>query len=197
MDSGYEYDLFISYRRRDPVLGWMKNHFLPQLQQWLPQCVAEEPRIFIDFGLETGTDWPLSLQRALKRSKCLLPILTPEYFRSSWCRSEWESMIERERQLELRTESNPLTLIYPVRFFDGEHFPPEAQQMQWYDLSAWNYPVLSFAQTESFLHFIVAMQNLARELARITLAAPEWQPGWPTIPLKPPQEIRMGLPKIR
>jgi hypothetical protein len=175
----------------------MKNHFWPQFQQWFPECLPDEPRIFIDFELEAGTDWPIALQVALKKSKCLLPILTPEYFRSPFCRSEWESMLQRERQLGLRTEANRSTLIYPVRFFDGEHFPLEAARMQCCDLSGWNYPVASFAQTVSFLDFIAAMQNLAQELARIVASAPEWQADWPSVPMIPAESVRMRVPRIR
>lgn len=199
MPGDYEYDVFVSYRHRDPVFGWVKNHFFPLLEQWLPEClpVDHNLRIFIDFQLETGQNWPNALKRALKHSRCLLPILSPEYFRSSWCRSEWESMLDRERRLGFRTPENPSALIYPVRFFDGQHFPREAIDMQWKDLSDWNFPVPSFAQTQAYLDFITAVKDAANDIAMLISAAPPWQNDWPTIDEHQLQPVGMRLPRIR
>jgi hypothetical protein len=199
MSNQYEFDIFLSYRHRDPVLTWVKNHFLPLLEQWLPESlpIEHQCRIFVDFQIETGQDWPNSLSHALKHSRCLVPILSPEYFRSSWCRSEWETMLARERELGFRTPDNQSTLIYPVRFFDGEHFPPEASNMQSKDLSDWNYPVLSFSQTVAFLDFINAVKVLSKELARIILNAPGWR-QWPISLIDTPSQLQaMQIPRIR
>src|ERR1035441_9750984 len=52
----YEYDVFISYRRSDPTLGWVKQHFLPLLTEWLPNClpIHHHAKIYGDWRLETG-----------------------------------------------------------------------------------------------------------------------------------------------
>lgn len=137
MDEDYVYDVFVSYRRRQPVLDWVKNHFYPLLEQRLPDelPVDHKTRIFVDWDeIEIGSAWPAKLSQALKRSRCILPVWSPEYFRSDWCLAEWKTMMERERLLGLRTEQRPGGLIFPVIFADGEHFPQEARVVQSKDL---------------------------------------------------------------
>jgi hypothetical protein len=36
MADDYIYDVFVSYRHRQPVMDWVKNHFYPLLEQRLP-----------------------------------------------------------------------------------------------------------------------------------------------------------------
>jgi len=181
--DGYEYDVFISYRHKDPVLGWLKNHFHSELEQWLPNClpIASGCKIFVDWQIETGASWPDVLVDALQKSKCMLAVLTPEYFRSRWCCAEWETMLERERCLGFHQAPRLHGLIYGVTFFDGEHFPQAAQAMQLRDLTEWNYPVPVFRQTSKYLPFITEVQSMARELARMISRAPTWQPDWPIV----------------
>jgi hypothetical protein len=47
MADDYEYDVFVSYRRKQPMMGWVKNHFYPLLLEFLDfdkevQAVASE-----------------------------------------------------------------------------------------------------------------------------------------------------------
>lgn len=133
MAEDYIYDVFVSYRHKPPVLDWIRNHFFPLLEQWLPNAmpVEHETRIFIDWDeIEIGAAWPAKLRQALKQSRCVLAVWAPEYFRSEWCLAEWQTIRERERLLGLGTEQQPEGLIYPVVFFDGEHFPQEARNAQ-------------------------------------------------------------------
>src|SRR5512134_1300064 len=82
MASDYVYDVFISYRRKQPVMDWMRLHFFPLLEVILPECMPRAPRIFIDWETETGAEWPARLAQALATSRCLLPVWSPQYFRS-------------------------------------------------------------------------------------------------------------------
>jgi hypothetical protein len=55
----YQYDIFLSYSRRDPVLSWVRDHFKPLLEQWLAQSMPADPSIFRDEdSIETGASWP-------------------------------------------------------------------------------------------------------------------------------------------
>jgi len=74
MPQDYLYDVFISYRHKQPVLDWVINHFHPPLEQWLPNFmpVDHETSIFLDTKIETGSEWPAKLHRALKMSRCLV-----------------------------------------------------------------------------------------------------------------------------
>jgi hypothetical protein len=164
-------------------LDWIKNHFYPLLEQWLPNAlpVGHQTRIFVDWGeIETGVAWPEKLQQALKRSRCLLPIWSPEYFRSNWCLAEWRTMQERERLLGMRSLESPEGLIYPITFFDGEHFPQEARDCQQRDLCRWNTPHPVFRGTVDYVEFDRQVQLLVQELAQMVLRAPAWQ-DWPVI----------------
>ncbi len=138
MGKAYEYDVFISYRREQPVRDWMQYHFYPLLKERLPDCLPDKPRIFIDWEIETGSHWPAALRKALKNSRCLVAVWSAEYFRSAWCLAEWRSMQERERLSGMRSEENPYGLVYAVKFGDGEYYPDEAKNTQYTDLEKWN-----------------------------------------------------------
>ncbi|NOT62380.1 MAG: toll/interleukin-1 receptor domain-containing protein [Acidobacteria bacterium] len=197
--SEYQYDVFISYRHRAPVLDWVKNHFHPLLTQRLPDAlpVAHRAEVFIDYEeIETGSEWPAKLRSALKTSRCVVAVWSPEYFRSDWCLAEWQTMRERERLLDMRTENNPHGLIYPVRFFDGDHFPQEAKDTQQKDLSPWNIPHPVFRDTPDYIEFDRQIQVVANDVARIIQRAPDWA-DWPVItPPIPTAPVVKGLPRL-
>src|SRR5712691_10059721 len=98
MPQNYNHDVFISYRHETPVFEWVKDHFYYLLKAWLPHYmpVNHKTEIFIDSHIETGTEWPLSLRRELKCSRCLLTVWSPVYFQSEWCIAEFESFRERK-----------------------------------------------------------------------------------------------------
>jgi hypothetical protein len=194
----YEYDVFISYRRSDPTLGWVKQHFLPLLTEWLPNClpIHHHAKIYGDWRLETGVEWPLALRHSLARSRCLLPILSPEYFRSRWCQAELKTMMERERVLGMRTAANPSGIIFPIRFFDGEHFPAGINNIQQFDLREWSYAgsTEAFRHTQAFLDFTQAVQHVCEQLAQMVLSAPKWRADWPTVW---PVEVTDARPQLQ
>ena len=180
--NDYIYDIFLSYRRKPPVGDWVKNHFYPLLDQWLPQAMSREPNIFIDLEeIEIGSRWSRKISNALKVSRCLLPIWSADYFQSTWCLAEWHSMMKREDLLGYKTEQNPAGLIYPVVFFDGEHFPPEAQQTQQKDLRKWNISSPVFAETRGFVELEKEMQSIVVDIAEMLNNVPKWQSNWPIV----------------
>jgi hypothetical protein len=106
-------------------------------------------------------------------------------------------MMERERLLGLRTEERPDGLIFPVVFFDGEHFPQEALQVQYRDLSKWNTPHPVFRDTADYVEFDKQVQLLVNELAVMIRRAPEWQ-DWPVVTPDAPgaDERVVKLPRL-
>ncbi|MGH9836562.1 MAG: toll/interleukin-1 receptor domain-containing protein [Blastocatellia bacterium] len=181
MAEAYEYDVFVSYRRKQPVMDWVNNHFYPLLDQRLPDemPVEHETKIFIDFDeIETGAAWPAKLREALRKSRCIVAVWSPEYFRSEWCMAEWRTFVEREKLLGLPADRQ--RLIYPVVFADGEHFPPDAKETQYRDLKKWNLPHLPFRNSLEFLDFDKEVQAVANELAAMIQKAPAWN-DWPII----------------
>jgi hypothetical protein len=125
----YEFDVFISYPRRDPVGPWVQDRLHPLLTRWLGASMIQPPRIFIDGAMEDGTNWPSNLSESLHRSKYMVAVLAPPYFGSAWCLSEWDTMRRRATSLGLGTGLQ-VGLIQPIRFIDGNSFPQEAQDLQ-------------------------------------------------------------------
>lgn len=182
MDSGYLYDVFLSYRRKPPIEPWIKNHFYPELKDWLDSTLPYESRIYFDQEQETGVNWPQNLKTALLRSRCVVTVWAPQYFRSKWCMAEWESIRKRQELLGFGTETNPRGLVFPVIFHDGKNFPIDASVIQSAtSLKKYNYPAPVFKQAPDYLKFIKEMQNIADELSNMILSAPEWQPNWPVV----------------
>ncbi len=201
MEQDYVYDIFLSYRRKPPVGDWVRNHFYPLIEKWLPLCMPYEPKIFIDLKqIETGAAWPLTLKNALKTSRCLMPVWSEDYFRSTWCMAEWKTFVARERLLEVQEDQDE-RLIYPVRFFGGDYFPEEAKRTQQRDLSRWNNSSLAFADTEGFVELETEIQSVVVELRDMIQKTPHWR-DWPVITpdtLAPAanQPVTVGLPRFQ
>lgn len=198
MPQDYTYDLFISYRREPPVLDWVKNHFHPLLEQWLPNYTPgrRRPKIFIDWKIETGSAWPLALEQALRMSRCLVSVWSPEYFRSRWCVAEWKTMQRRETLCRLKSSRNSAGLVYPVVFADGEFFPRGALSTQHKDMRAWNSPYPVFRETANYINFDQEVQNVCQELARMIQRAPGWK-RWPVVRPQPLARARVRLPRLK
>jgi hypothetical protein len=191
--SGYEFDLFISYRRRGNPLNWVHNHFFPRLRDYLEDHLDKDPALFVDVDMEKGTHWPTRLENALSRTKILVPIYSPQYFRSPWCLAEWRTMAERELLLGLSSAERPQGLIYPILFSDSDNFPDFARLRSWRDLKKWNNPDPVFQQTIEWVSFLREVETIAMDLANLLPQVPDWQPDWPVYrpdpPLPPPTRV--------
>ena len=197
MPGDYIYDVFLSYRHENPVFDWVTNHFFPLIDQWLPEHMSYQPRIFIDQQIETGSSWPDTLQRALKTSRCLLAVCSPDYFRSRWCLAEWRSMRKREEVLGMRTTKNPLGLVYAITFVDGEHFPRDAQTTQAKDFRNYNTPYPVFRETAGFVAFDKKVQEVCEELATVIDRAHEWRSNWPIVRPRTTAKVSVKLPRLK
>lgn len=200
----YEHDVFLSYTRRQPVLDWVRNHFYPRLEEWLgQQDLPHEPSIFVDWEIEAGSRWEEYLKHHLSRSRCIVAILSPPYFRSKWCLAEWCTMQERERACGLWGSKEARGLNYPVVFNRGD-FPGEVMARQLTDLSKYNYPYPAFASTLAYLEFHDKMEDVAQNIAEMIRSAPPWSETWPIMwpsapaaperPLAPFPLTRLGAP---
>ncbi len=194
---GYKWDVFISYRRREPVRSWVQEHFYKRLYEWLPEKMMREPTIFIDEQIETGAPWRDELCDALQTSRFLVSIWSPSYFRSVWCTAEWHTMLAREQQLALGAHSTPKGLIYPIVFDSRELFPATACAIQYRDFSSWNINFRGFEATEHYGRFVQEIQQVATELGALIPQAQPWQPDWP-VQMPSPEPIQpIPLPRLR
>lgn len=175
----YSYDVFLSYPRQGNSGDWVRNHFHAQLRGFLREELGDFPRIYFDEEQPVGVEWPRHLRNALLRSKMLVAVWSPPYFRSEWCVAEWQSMRAREAHLKLADRDPPVGLVFPVVFWDGKNFPVEAQRTQWHDLSRFSLPSPEFERTAEYVEFQRKVQRVAGDIARLLQSAPPWEDGWP------------------
>lgn len=196
-DDGYEFDVFLSYRRRSPISDWVRDYFFDELAQWLDAARVTSSHLFIDDeGIETGDDWPLRLRRALQRSRFLVAVWSPNYFASPWCLAELRSMLARERKLSMRCEEDPRGLVFPVKFNDGKYFPPDVGTIEHRDFSEWAYTAASFRQSPKFLEFQAETRTFAAKLAERLDDPPPWRDDFP-IELPSPDGVETApLPRL-
>jgi hypothetical protein len=178
---GYEYDVFISYPHdNEEVRDWVRAEFHPQLENKLSQSMKRAPRVFLDVTeLQVGTPYPDQLRDAHLRSRILVAILTPPYFRSDWCCAEWRAMLGRQKAV---AADRVPRVVYGVLVADGDCFPPRSAKLQHKDLR--DYTVL-FSRFERFpplyMGFLSRMREVAAELADMIADAPPWDPDWPRV----------------
>ena len=186
----YRHDIFFSYKRDALTLDWHR-WVKDRLVHWLTQEMGGR-RIdcFMDEQIHTGEHWPDSLQQALLHSRCLVTVWSPEYFHSNWCVSEWRNFLEREKLLQ------GTCLIAPVRYHDGEHFPPEARIVQWTDVVEFTSTAPGFFRTERAVELEDKIKLLAKDVARLLKAVPAFDPSWPIASAVALPAPPIGLPRL-
>jgi hypothetical protein len=179
--SGYKYDFFISYSRHGTAQQWLLNHFYKKLCECLADQLSPPPKVYMDRGMSKGVHWPSSLQHALHRSKIMIQVLSPGYFKSNWCMAELRSMQAREKLLGFASPEIPQGLIYPILYSDSQNFPLEQRQRSWWDLKAYAQPDPVYQQTVEFIEFHRKMIEVATDLAELVQQVPPWQADWPLV----------------
>ena len=188
--TDYKYDVFFSYKRHDLTQHWTREVY-KRIEHFLDMELARKPVMFVDEEtIEVGERWPAKLQQALRQSRCMVGVWSPPYFRSSWCVSEWQSFLAREKHLGLGSHR----LVAPLRYSDGEHFPEEAQKVQWHDVASFTSTCASFWTSRRALRLEDVLKKFAGELAKIINEAPPFDPAWPICdePKKPEPKIELG-----
>lgn len=175
----YEYDVFLSYTHAYPFGDWVHKHFLPFFKAYLENTLSRPVTVFVDrTGITSGDAWPLRLKRALARSRCLVAIWSPSYFRSTWCLYECAVMLHRERQLGYRTIANPQGLVLPITVFDGEHFPGFAKGIQYLDCKKYARVGDGFLKTERYIDFQDCLAGWVEDVAQAVASVPLWRKEW-------------------
>jgi TIR domain len=196
--AGYQYDVFVSYRRTGNVRDWVRNHLYPRLEDALADEMDRPPELFVDVtGIEAGDRWPVQLESALQRSRLLLAVWSPPYFTSPWCLAEWRTMLRRQELLGIGGPQAPGSLVYPIRFSDGDSFPPDARGIQQEMIfTPWRYPYPQFAQSPKYLDFHDAVVELAVRLTSRLEHSPPWQDDWPSEFPEPAAQRPAALPRL-
>jgi hypothetical protein len=195
--SDYKFDIFLSYSRKGNVAEWLQRHFSEVLNNCLTDELGYPPRIFLDTRMETGSLWPAELENGLRTSRLMVAILSPPYWASKWCRTEWDTMAERERLTGYASTGNPRGLIYPFTFADGDKFPESAKNRQCRSMKKWGYPYRQFADSPAYLEFFDEVKLAAGELVARLEEIPPWSATWPIMRTgHVPTPVRATLPEL-
>jgi len=119
------YDLFISYAHLDN-----KNHQVRELHQVrdlrdeierdFKEFAGRELHVFFDEqDISSMDDWEKKIGKGLRESRLFLAVISPNYFKSKWCRIEWEEYIRYEAMRQCLGEGvAPVYFIELPGFFD-------------------------------------------------------------------------------
>ncbi|MEK7407821.1 MAG: toll/interleukin-1 receptor domain-containing protein [Acidobacteriota bacterium] len=87
-----QYDVFVSYRQKDPDKTWVRSALAPRLE-------AAGLRVFIDYKcFRLGAALVEEMERGVLESSYTLAVLTPRYLQSGF--TEFESILARHMSLE-------------------------------------------------------------------------------------------------
>lgn len=125
-----EFDVFISHPNSSLTNLWI-SEFRPIFIEYLTEELNYTPKIFIDVQeVSVGESWSESIVHALKKSKVLLALLTPNYFNSTNNIFELEAFLEREKR------TNNLAIVpISIKSFDYDVLPTVLLDRQIIDFS--------------------------------------------------------------
>ena len=169
----YLHDVFISYRR-EPIAWteWTREHFKTLMLAYLQQDLARQPDVFVDDGIEEGSEWPKELARHLATSRVMVAVFSGDYFSSDWCLHELDLMLGRSKLI-----GNDCRLIIPVVVHDGELIPDEIRVLQPANFYAFRVAYINRA-TPLYQNFSEAMKALSPKIKRAIDTAPPFDPAW-------------------
>jgi hypothetical protein len=93
-ESNFAYDVFISYRQKEPDKSWVRNFLVPRLQTAGIQVCID----FLSFRL--GSSLLLEMTRAVEQSRYTLAIVSPSYLTSNF--AELENIMAEHLGLETK-----------------------------------------------------------------------------------------------
>ena len=86
MADHYSYDVFVSYRHREPDMGWVRHTLVPRFE-------AEGLRVCLDIHcFQLGRPLVTEMARAVEESRYTLAILSPAYLESNF--TELENILD-------------------------------------------------------------------------------------------------------
>jgi TIR domain. len=171
----YRYELFISYTWRVPrAQSWVRDVLAPPLYDFLAlEANIDKNSVFLDDRVNRpGIDVEQSVHEALRDSKVLLAILSPQYFDSGWCLTEFHTMLDRQN-------TTGQHIIYPLRVWDGNKYSADARNLNPLDFNKWG--TLERGMVRKRWNDTV--KDLVKELETLIANSPAHNPAW-TVNLK-------------
>jgi hypothetical protein len=190
----YVYDVFVSYTRNHPVGTWVSNRFFRDFVGYLSGALGRDARVFFDQrDIAAGEDWERKLQWALGVSRVLLAVCSARYFYDSdYCQMEWCTF--GDVSVEGGIVRRPRV---PLRYNDGDRFPPEAKVLQQVDFSEANLIIEAFYKHDvRAIAYEDKVRTLAGDVAVAIAGAPPFSVGFPIskppkVPLPPMKQPRL------
>jgi hypothetical protein len=194
---GYEYDIFVSYRRTSTMGPWVRKRLVPLLEARINEVAKDDVRLFCDEDMPDGANLPEQLKLSIRRSALLLTVWSADYFRSAWCMAEWQSFRERETMLGMFNATNPQGLVYPIRYADGDNYHSDAKPtLCKKDFSDLNYVGEAFIGSPEYLQFEGLVKQMAQDLAARLDALPPWNEAFPVVEPPPMRPARIARPVL-
>jgi hypothetical protein len=197
MRMDYEYDIFISYPYKedgevyaDMIEDWVESCLIPRLYNWVRMDRGHN--VLITSGrhaIRGGDIWPQRLQEVLARSRILVPLFCPLYFKSDWCQKELLVFLRRAETLNLRINGK-CPLVVPITIYKTPNLPSAVEKIQSIDCR--KYMMYSEELVSSDLSkFGKLLKNWAPDIEEKIQNAPPWQGSWLDEPF-PEVESRDG-----
>ena len=177
---GYQYDIFISYRRGGETRDWLKEHLIPALEHCLHYELDRKPEIFVDTHLSVDMDWQRRLGQELGRSRILISLWSRNYLDSEYCILELSHMLKREKETNCHSQERPNGLIAVPVIHDGDTIPPRLHNFQRLEIQDFFNPRMSRTCTKAEQLYDRIKDN-AVALAKLIENAPPWNPTWPNM----------------
>jgi hypothetical protein len=179
--SGYQHQIFVSYRRSDQDwVRWTRENLVRALASLLRPRLGTVS-LYIDEAIETGASWPQHLALHLARSQLMVAVLSRDYFQSDWCRLELALMRNREKTYSFRTATNPFGLIIPIVIDDGDSFPPEIRAIQGQDLHDFANPFIRIDSPKQEALAEILRTHTCPTIEDALNRVPDFDPTWETI----------------
>ncbi|SRR6266446_603741 len=170
-ENSYQYDVYLSYDRGGAEELWLNRHFRDQLKIWLKLELGKEPSIFWDHDAHRNT-WDAIVAEAIRRSRCLVPVLTFPYWKSPQCLAELQSFRERQR-------NEKVALTLGVLFHEkGE---PSTSALAYLNFVPHARTYSGFERSETYGLFQHDVQDFAKQLASLISNAPPAYENWPVV----------------
>lgn len=180
----YRYDVFISYTWRvRRAQAWVRGVLAPPLLDYLElESRVPSSRVFLDEReVRPGIEVEPAIHDALRDSKVLLAVLSPQYFESGWCLTEFRTMLERQRRTGHQC-------IYPLRVWDGDHYDDDARRLDLLPLNQWG----SLEPGMRRKRWNDVVRDIATQLGSIAAKAPPHDPGAAVVPVPDPPPVHVA-----
>ncbi len=177
---GYRYDVFVSYTWRVPrAQQWVRHVLHPPLTDFLQLEARISPdRVFLDEReVRPGMEIETKVHEALRDSRVLLAVLSPQYFDSGWCLTEFHTMLARQQATGKR-------VIYPIAVWDGDKYAPEARALGPHNYNAWG----TLERGMRRKRWNDTVRELAKAIEPLVRASPDHDATWTVTVHQDPQE---------